>query len=119
LLVLTGDSHSFWRNRLFDAQGRAMGVELGTTGVSSPGDFIEFGDTGARLVDARLATSNEEVLWTDGRHNGYLRISIERDFARADYIAVSTVLSTDYSVSVLDSAVIERAHGQLSYRDRS
>ncbi|MEM6775370.1 MAG: hypothetical protein AAF640_11005 [Pseudomonadota bacterium] len=39
--------------------------------------------------------------------------------ARADYIAVSTVLSTDYSVSVLDRAVIERAHGQLNYRDRS
>ncbi|MEO1081225.1 MAG: hypothetical protein AAFY29_16820 [Pseudomonadota bacterium] len=42
-----------------------------------------------------------------------------RGVARADYIAVSDVLSTDYSVSVLDSAVIERTHGRLSYRDRS
>lgn len=98
LLVLTGDSHSFWTNELHDDGGRAMGLELGTTGISSPGDFALFGEAGATLLDERLVQSNPEVLWTDGRHNGYLRLRLTPGEAVADYVAVSTVLSREYGL---------------------
>jgi alkaline phosphatase D len=113
LLVLTGDSHSFWLNELFDDAGHAMGLELGTTGISSPGDFIELGARGARFMDEQLAAGNREVLWTDGRHNGYLRLTLRPESAHADYLAVSGILDRDYRVLPLKRAVIGRAEGQL------
>lgn len=40
LLVISGGSHSFWANQLFDENDQAMGLELGTTGITSPRSFI-------------------------------------------------------------------------------
>jgi alkaline phosphatase D len=40
LLVIAGGSHSFWANQLFDENDQAMGLELGTTGITSLRSFI-------------------------------------------------------------------------------
>jgi len=106
LVVLTGDSHSFWENVLFDDSGRAMGVELGTSGVTSPGDFLALGEEGAAEIDDLLASSSEEVKWTDGRHNGYIRLQLGRESGRADYISISNVRSRDYRVELLRSVAL-------------
>lgn len=97
LLVLTGDSHSFWFNRLHDAQGRRIGLELGTTGISSPADFKDFGREGAALIDQRLVQSNAEVIWTEGIHNGYVRLVLSPQEATADYIALDTIVDRHYT----------------------
>jgi alkaline phosphatase D len=106
LVVLTGDSHSFWESALFDDSGRAMGVELGTSGVTSPGDFLALGEEGAAEIDDLLASSSEEVKWTDGRHNGYIRLKLGREGGRADYISISNVRSRDYRVELLRSVAL-------------
>ena len=98
MLVLTGDSHSFWANALHNASGIPQGLELGTSGITSPGDFALLGEAGARLLDERLLDSNPEVLWTDGLHNGYLRLRLTPSQAVADYVAVSTVLERRYQL---------------------
>ena len=108
LVVLTGDSHSFWSNRLYTESGEPMGVELGTTGISSPTDFAAFGTEGAALMAKRLADTNPEVLWTSGSHNGYLRLVLTRTQAVADFIGVSTVRERKYSVERLRRDTIER-----------
>ncbi|MEY3016875.1 MAG: hypothetical protein RL336_10 [Pseudomonadota bacterium] len=101
LVVLTGDSHSFWLNRLFDKTGEPMGVEIGTTGVTSPGDFIYFNEQIAHEMDNRLASHNDEILWTDGINKGYTLLTINRQAIDIDYIVVSTILSEDYSVNTI------------------
>lgn len=113
LLVLTGDSHSFWANVLHDAAGHRAGLELGTTGITSPGDFARLGRAGAQLLDRRLEESNPEVLWTDGLHNGYLRLRLTPARAQADYIAVSSVRDRDYGLSRLRRLRIAREGGVL------
>ena len=115
LLVLTGDSHSFWANALHDGAGDSVGLELGTTGITSPGDFARLGRDGARLLDRRLAEGNPEVLWTDGLHNGYLRLRLTPARAQADYIAVSSVLDRAYSLSRLRRLQISREAGTLAW----
>jgi len=40
LLVISEGSHSFWANQLFDENDQAMGLELGTTGITSLRSFI-------------------------------------------------------------------------------
>ena len=115
LLVLTGDSHSFWANALFDDQGASMGLELGTSGISSPGDFKSFGNAGAQIMDELLATHNAEVVWTNCRHNGYVRLVLGRSAATADFVGVSTVLSRSYTTKTIHQAQIERRQGRLRY----
>ena len=43
LLVLSGDSHSYWANALYDDCDRPMGVELGATGISAPRSLLSLG----------------------------------------------------------------------------
>ena len=117
LLVLTGDSHSFWANQLQDGSGRPMGVELGTAGVSSPGDFLEsgFDPATARKLDRVFAEHNTEVRWTDNFHQGYVRVALGRETARADFVAVRTLLIADDRAAPIRSETIRRVAGSLRY----
>lgn len=110
LIFLTGDSHSFWANRLADGAGRAAGVELGTAGISSPGDFVEsgFGPEISPLLDRAFAQHNPEVSWTDTMHQGYVRMVLTPTDGTADFVAVSTVLSRKYSAQTIRTFAITR-----------
>jgi alkaline phosphatase D len=105
LIVLTGDSHSFWMNQLADELGNPMGVELGTAGITSPGDFIEsgFSPDQAQALDKGFADLLNEVVWTDNMHQGYVRLILTADSAKADFMAVRTVLRPDLATSVIRS----------------
>lgn len=117
LVVLTGDSHSFWQNRLFDADGRAMGVELGTSGVSSPGDFVEsgFGEELSRRLDAAFAETLDEVLWTDNMHQGYVRLTLTHEGGTADYVAVDNLLTREFKSFVVRSVKLAKAGETVDY----
>ena len=120
LIFLTGDSHSFWANRLADAKGRPAGLELGTAGITSPGDFVEsgFGADLSEKLDRAFEAHNPEVVWTDNLHQGYVRLELARDAARADFIAVDTVLSTDYRPQTLRRFAISRRVKALELAER-
>ena len=51
LLTLSGDSHTFMVNRLIAADGSRMGVEIGTSAVSSPSVFAQVPDFGVDLTE--------------------------------------------------------------------
>ncbi|HMO68575.1 MAG TPA: alkaline phosphatase D family protein [Novosphingobium sp.] len=117
LIFLTGDSHSFWANRLADGTGRAAGVELGTAGVTSPGDFITSGfgaDVSVRL-DRAFEAHNPEVVWTDNMHQGYVRLNLRHDGARTAFVAVDTVTSRAYRTRVLRRFGLVRRKGQVAF----
>ncbi|CCA90180.1 alkaline phosphatase [Novosphingobium sp. PP1Y] len=103
LVFLSGDSHSFWVNRLADEDGRPAGIEFGTAGISSPGDFVSsgFDDTTAQLLDRAYAEHIPEVTWTDNMHQGYVRVEFGRENGLATFVAVDTVLTPDYRTKVL------------------
>jgi alkaline phosphatase D len=115
LVFLTGDSHSFWANRLADAEGRPMGLELGTAGITSPGDFVEsgFDPVTAAKLDAAFADHNREVVWTDNLHQGYVRVILTRDEGRASFIAISNILSQRYTAHNISDWRLVRNDGVL------
>lgn len=115
LIVLTGDSHSFWGNELSDDHGKPMGVELGTAGVTSPGDFVESGWDlkTAEELDRVFEKALDEVVYTDNLHQGYVRLLLTPTKARADFMAVDTVLSTNYRLKLLKSFELLRKDGSL------
>lgn len=117
LLVLTGDSHSFWANELFDRSGGRMGLEIGTAGISSPGDFVETGwpPNLAERLDRAFEQGLDEVAWTDNLHQGYVRIVLGREAAEVTYRAVDTVLTPDYRAFDLKTMRVVRGEGSLVY----
>jgi len=117
MLFLTGDSHSFWMNRLFDDAGDAVGLELGTAGVTSPGDFVGNGwdlETATKL-DKVLGDEVEEVVWTDNFNQGYVRVELSPTEAKVSFMAVSTILKPSYTIRVLKETVIKHKGNSIEY----
>lgn len=115
LLVLTGDSHSFWTNALRDGGGRPVGLEVGTAGITSPGDFEAFGSEAAARMDELIARHNPEVLWTDNRHRGYVRLVLTRAAARVDVVTVDRIDVPGYRTRLLRREQIVRRDGVLEF----
>ncbi len=117
LVFLTGDSHSFWANSLKDAAGRSAGVELGTAGITSPGDFVEsgFGDELSRALDKAFTDLIPEVVWTDNMHQGYVRLDLRRDAAEATFIAVDTIRSRAFRPFIVNRVMIMHEDGGLVF----
>jgi alkaline phosphatase D len=115
LLVLAGDSHSYWQNALYDAAGESMGVELGSTGITSPRSLLDLGQDGLRRFDELNAASNREVVWTEGRYRGFIRLEIDHDVAHADFVTVTNVESRTYDTRIVHSVDIESSGGTLRY----
>lgn len=114
LIFLTGDSHSFWANALADEGGQPTGIELGTAGVSSPGDFVEsgFDPVSAAALDKAFLAHNPEIKWTDNLHQGYVRLELQHGGSEATFIAVDTTLDQIYRTSILQQfSLIKTAAG--------
>lgn len=117
LLVLTGDSHSFWANKLYDGEGKSMGVEIGTAGISSPGDFVNSGwdEETSRKLDEIFAEQLDEVIWTDNMHQGYVRVMLNHEEARVDFMAMNNILTESYEPKLLRTDIIRNVKGSLEY----
>jgi alkaline phosphatase D len=115
LLVLAGDSHSYWQNVLYDAAGESMGIELGATGITSPRSLLDLGQEGLTRFDELNAANNTEVIWTEGHYRGFIRLQIDHDGAHADFVTVSTVESRNYNTRIVHAVDIENSGGRLRY----
>lgn len=93
-IVLAGDSHAFWANRLADASGTPVAAEFGATAITSP----SIGDVMPDVpVGDLLAERNEEVVFCDQRAKGYVLLTLTPSAARAELRAVSTIMERDFS----------------------
>ncbi len=115
LLVISGDSHSYWANALHDADGTSMGVELGATGITSPRSLLSLGIDGLARWDQLVAANNKEIVWADGSHRGFIRLDITHDSVRADFVTVSDVESRNYETRIVKSMDIEHVNSTLRY----
>ena len=99
-VVVSGDSHSFWANELHDASGRRVACEFGTTGITSPGA----GEVAPGINSGDLiAKKNPEVDFNDQVSKGFVLLTLTKDAAKADMVAVSTITSKDFATKVVRS----------------
>ncbi|MEE4213261.1 MAG: alkaline phosphatase D family protein [Parvularcula sp.] len=115
LLVLTGDTHMFWANDLKRDDGTQMGVELGTSGITSPGPGAYFGDK-AFDYSLLLRRDNQDVRYADAVHNGYVLLTLSEDKGQATFVSVNTILSPSYRAVANARFDIERKNGSLAFR---
>jgi len=108
-IVLSGDRHAFWVNELYDQSGKVrVAAEFGATSITSPG----YGDLVKDLpINRAYEERNPEVLFTDHAAKGFVLLTLTKQEARADLIAVSTVVSQTYEVSTLKSWTVRPANG--------
>ncbi|HEY1630978.1 MAG TPA: alkaline phosphatase D family protein [Rhizomicrobium sp.] len=89
-VIVSGDSHAFWVNQLYDDAGATrVAAEFGTSSVTSPslGDYFPGLDVGKVFMDA-----NHEVLFCDQNHKGYTVLTIARDQVAGELVAVQTMV---------------------------
>ncbi|MES3029241.1 MAG: alkaline phosphatase D family protein [Pseudomonadota bacterium] len=103
-IVLSGDSHAFWANELHDAKGVRVAAEFGTTGITSPGA----GDTiKAFSVGEVFASANTEVVFSDQAAKGFVLLSLTRDEAKAELMAVSTITAKPFETRVVKTFIVK------------
>lgn len=98
LIVLTGDTHTWWANDLTDDSGDLMGVELGVGSVTSPSPYRkEF--LGGKGAEYALLTNreNSDVRFLSGEGHGYIDLEITPDSANARFMAVDTITTDQYN----------------------
>lgn len=114
LIVLTGDTHEYWANDLYRADGTRMGVELGTTSITSPGASQYLGEAAADY-SLLMRRENDAVRYHNPGTHGYVELTLKREDAHARFVTVSNILSPDYEAGVQASFDIVRRSGSLEY----
>lgn len=118
MIVVTGDTHTWWANDLIDKNGGHMGVELGTHSVTSPSPYRKefLGGMGAEYA---LLTNrdNADVRFLSGEYHGFIDLTITRDGARAEYKAVDTIERNAYNAFTHAAFDIAREDGDAKFKD--
>ncbi|MCC5867269.1 MAG: alkaline phosphatase D family protein [Gammaproteobacteria bacterium] len=113
-IVVSGDSHNFWMNKLHDQRdGRIVATEFATTSVTSMGGYEWFGDDPRifELAEQTMTRECEDVEFFDARHRGYLMLEMTRSQARAHYIGMDTIVTREYTAKTLASFTLDKATG--------
>lgn len=114
-VVLTGDIHSSWAMTLHDDPfaddpGKALGVELVTPAVSSPG--IE-NYTQASLAAGSLQPLLPHLNFVDFYYRGYVLLDITRERMQAEWWVVDNIQSHRYVSECLKALVVPAGEAAL------
>lgn len=101
IIVLAGDTHNAWHNHLTTHTGELVGVEFGTSSVSSPGmeAYLGLDDTTARKLAQALPTVINDLQYTNLHERGYMVTHISKDAINNEWRFVDTIQSKDYQLS--------------------
>ncbi len=107
-VVVSGDSHAFWVNQLYDAAGEVkVAAEFGTGSVTSP----SFGQAFKGIDIAGIFMSqNREILFNDPLHHGYTVLTVTKDSVIGDHIATE-IAARPYEAKTLATWRVSPADG--------
>ena len=109
-VVISGDSHAFWANDLHDAEARPVGVEFGATSITSPGIC----DIAPVLpVNQLIEDANPHVKFCDHGAKGFVLLTLTREAAVGELMAVSTIQAKPYGVRALKRFRVDAKGGGL------
>ncbi|MES2103796.1 MAG: alkaline phosphatase D family protein [Pseudomonadota bacterium] len=101
-LVLSGDSHNAWYNKLTLADGTQVGAEFAGMSVTSSGFEGVFPPE--QVPPATLAGTIkalvDDINYIDTSRRGYMLITVTPTQAKGDYVYVSSVTSSSYTTTV-------------------
>lgn len=89
-----------------------MGVELGTTSVSSPSPSSYLGDS-AFDYSLLLRKENKSVRFHDPLQKGYIILSLTEDKGEVEYVGLSTITSLSYEAMVAAKFDLKKSGGTV------
>lgn len=90
LVVLSGDSHNGWAFDL-DLAGTPAGAEFAGPSVTSPGLEAYAPHVAPAELERAVRARNPSLKWTDLRRRGYLTLTLTRERAAGEWLALETV----------------------------
>ena len=118
VIVVTGDTHTWWANNLVARDGALVGVELGVNSVTSPSPYRR-SFLGGKGAEYALLTNqvNPDVRYISGEDHGFIDLTLTRDEAKARFIAVDTVEAPAYHAFEKAAFTIRKSGGTAQFVD--
>lgn len=100
LVVVAGDTHNAWHSELKDKEGKTVGVEFATPGISSPGmeKYLKLTNDNAQIVAENLSSLIAELEYCNLHQRGYMVVTITPESSSAKWHFIDNVLSDEYRV---------------------
>ena len=101
MLVLSGDSHNAWYNHLRLEDGSLAGVEFAVQSVTSSGyeGYLLPEKIPPAVLAGHLRALVPEIQYVDTSRRGYMLVTLRQEAAECEFVFVSSVKSSSYSIS--------------------
>ena len=101
-MVLSGDSHNAWYNRLTLQDGTEVGAEFACQSVTSSGfeGYLLPEKIKPALLAEKLRALVPEIEYLDTSRRGFMLVSVTPQQAQCEFVYVSSVKSSSYATSV-------------------
>ncbi|MEM6586499.1 MAG: alkaline phosphatase D family protein [Pseudomonadota bacterium] len=106
LVVLAGDTHNAWNFDLAH-EGEKVGVEFGTSSVSSPGLESYLGMVPPQVLAGALVAENEELLWADTSQRGYMVLELTPSAATSEWRFLAGIKQRSTQLAATHNASVE------------
>lgn len=104
IITLAGDTHNAWSSKLTKQDKTEIGIELATSGISSPGFELYLGNNPSaetlKGFEAALTTLVDDLNYFDASRRGFILTTFTDSNVKSDWIFVDTILSPTYSTSI-------------------
>ena len=112
-VVLAGDTHNAWAFNLQNAQGQAIGVEIGTPAVTSPG-MEAYVPMAAEALASGLKEASPGLIDVDVSRRGWAEVVFGAQEMRSRWHFISTVLDRRFTVSTSKDVVCQTGQRRFS-----
>ncbi|MEL1252836.1 alkaline phosphatase D family protein [Flavobacterium sp. DGU38] len=104
IITLAGDTHNAWSSKLTKQDKTEVGIELATSGITSPGFELYLGNNPSpetlKGFEAALTTLVDDLNYFDASRRGYILTTFTSSNVKAEWIFVNTILSSSYTTSI-------------------
>lgn len=100
IVTLAGDTHNAWNNTLYTQSNTEVGIELATSGISSPGFETLLGNDPATITgfEQALTVLIDGLNYFDASKRGFLMATFTNTEVTSEWIFVNTILSESYTL---------------------
>lgn len=103
IITLAGDTHNAWSSKLTKQDKTEVGIELATSGISSPGFEEYLGNPSKETLsgfEGALTTLIDDLNYFDASRKGYILTTFTNSNVKAEWVFVDTILSPNYTTTV-------------------
>lgn len=103
IITLAGDTHNAWSSKLTKQDKTEIGIELATSGITSPGFEEYLGNPSKETLTAfegALTTLIDDLNYFDASRKGFILTTFTTSTVKAEWVFIDTLLSSSYNTTI-------------------